>query len=56
MDHLTEKTSPLEELADMDIQKDAMAMVVVKVEDVDGKSGQVNLWVGCFNEAYEICK
>ena len=47
---------PLEELADMDIPEDAMAMVVVKVEDVDGKIGQVNLWVGSFNEAYEICK
>ena len=47
---------PEQELDGMDIPENAMAMIVVKVEDVDGKIGQVNLWVGSFNEAYEICK
>jgi hypothetical protein len=47
---------PEQELDGMDIPENAMAMIVVKVEQSDGKVGQVNLWVGSFNEAYEICK
>lgn len=47
---------PEEELQGMDIPENAQAMVVAKVEDADGKIGTINLWVGSFNEAYEICK